>query len=86
VVDRPQHHIHRLAGSGATFGYPAVSGIARSTEDALRRLPGQSTTMAPEIRTDVDALIARLRAVPLQTPRETPAVVAQAEPVPDTDT
>lgn len=50
-------HFHRLAGSGGSYGFPAISTVARETEQWLRTNP--SPAEAPRL----DAAVTRLEAI-----------------------
>jgi HPt (histidine-containing phosphotransfer) domain-containing protein len=50
-------HFHRLAGSGGSYGFPAISTVAREAEQWLRT--GPSPSEAPRL----DAAVTRLEEI-----------------------
>ncbi len=50
-------HFHRLAGSGGSYGFPAISTVAREAEQWLRA--GPSPSEAPRL----DAVVTRLEGI-----------------------
>jgi len=50
-------HFHRLAGSGGSYGFPAISAVARETEQWLRTDPPPAD--APRL----DATVTRLEEI-----------------------
>lgn len=50
--------VHRIAGNGATLGYPQLSVVARAAELAIRREP-----LREEASDAIEALIATMRSV-----------------------
>jgi len=82
---------HTLAGSGATFGFPAVSIAARRAEILLKQIRQGEVSLAVDFQTQVEAAFADLRASSriqegdeaFQGPSETmtPIGVSSARPV-----
>jgi HPt (histidine-containing phosphotransfer) domain-containing protein len=50
-------HFHRLAGSGGSYGFPAISAVARETEHWLRAGP------PPADASRLDAAVTRLEEI-----------------------
>src|SRR5262245_10911095 len=59
--DKLTHLAHRLAGSGATFGFANITYTARELELYLRQLKGSSAS--PEQRAEIQARLTRLTAL-----------------------
>ena len=64
-----KHCVHGLTGSGATFGFAAVSVISRSLEDALARIASTGVLQGSSHHAEALELIEALRrAVPSPPP------------------
>lgn len=57
VAESLRTHFHRLAGSGGSYGFPAISAVARDAEQWLRTGPSRSE--APRL----DAAVTRLEEI-----------------------
>jgi HPt (histidine-containing phosphotransfer) domain-containing protein len=53
--------VHSLAGSSGTYGFPAISGVARSAEAILKQSLEARALPAPSLKSQVDDLVAKLR-------------------------
>lgn len=53
--------IHGLAGSGATFGFPAVSTAARAMDNYLKLIQGSTTQPGAEERTLIEIFLAEVK-------------------------
>lgn len=51
---------HRLAGSGATYGFPAISESARALEEALKPIAARQTPPSSPEQTEVSARLLEL--------------------------
>jgi HPt (histidine-containing phosphotransfer) domain-containing protein len=59
-VDDTVFLTHSLAGSGATFGYPAITDLGRKVEIAARTMQKDATAATDEARADILSGLARL--------------------------
>ena len=59
------HMLHSLTGSGKTFGFPALSDVARSLEAELKRLAQARAVLNEDQRKYIDGAMAELRQVAL---------------------
>jgi|GEM_PF-60172 two-component system repressor protein LuxO len=72
---------HKLAGSGGTFGAPAISTVARDLEDACERVMATPAGVPADAdRRDIRDLIARLRLETASSAGATPDIPAPLEP------
>ena len=57
------HLVHKLSGSGPTFGFEAITDRAARLEEALKKLLGQGLAPTPEEKRQADQAIASLRLI-----------------------
>lgn len=60
--------VHSLSGAGTTFGYPAVTAVARRMERLLQPLVRGKAAPSAAGERELDGLLAELRQVALQPP------------------
>jgi len=55
--------VHSMTGSGKTFGFPALSDVARNLEDCLKLVAQKKVAPNEEQRNCIQSLMAELRQV-----------------------
>ena len=68
VLSDLKGRLHQLAGTGETFGFPAVTALSRSLEQALHRLLHQDDVGGADAATSIDRLFEELRVAAAQPP------------------
>jgi HPt (histidine-containing phosphotransfer) domain-containing protein len=61
VAQDLRQRVHRMRGSGATFGFPQLSEAARHLEDALRKADVGNAGPTPQQLADIGAELGALR-------------------------
>ncbi|MFC1673174.1 diguanylate cyclase [Pseudomonadota bacterium] len=89
ALEQVRHHAHKLAGSGATFGFPDVSTLARKMERACFAVINGEGEYGQPLADAMHALCDQLRdaaKAPIDTAAEESAEIARAAQRRSTDT
>ena len=71
------HQVHKLHGSGPTFGFTAITDRAGRLEEAIKKLLVQGVGPTPEEKQQVDQAVASLRLIAAAAVAERPGFGAQ---------
>ena len=66
------HLVHKLSGSGPTFGFTSISERAGRLEEAIKRLMANGVAPSPEEKQQVDQAVASLRLIAAAAAAERP--------------
>ncbi len=73
------HLVHKLSGSGPTFGFTSISERAGCLEEAIKRLMANGVAPSPEEKQRVDQAVASLRLIAAAAAAERPGFSSREE-------
>ncbi len=79
TLDLLYHLVHKLSGSGPTFGFTSISERAGRLEAAIKRLMANGLAPSPEEKRSVDQAVASLRLIAAAAAAERPGFSSREE-------